>query len=133
MVDEDAPSDIITGDDRTAEFLEPPGIAYAELNNVQQKILTELLEAYTKNYTDKFSASFMEKIKKTGIEKLHFAWAGSLEPGRGHYYRIQSPAVLIEYDNTQNNADHVHSVVRDLTNDFGRDMLREHYKKAHKH
>jgi hypothetical protein len=73
----------------------------------------------------------MEKIKKAGVEKLTFAWAGSLKPGAGYYYRIQGPMLLIELDNTQNNANHVHSVVRDLTNDFGEDIFREHYEKEH--
>ena len=73
----------------------------------------------------------MEKIENAGIENLTFAWAGSLQPGAGHYYRIQGPMLLIEYDNTQNNANHVHTVVRDLTNDFAEDILREHYQKEH--
>ncbi|MDH3711552.1 MAG: DUF3500 domain-containing protein, partial [Cyclobacteriaceae bacterium] len=56
---------------------------------------------------------------------------GSLKPGKGHYYRIQGPTLLIEYDNIQNNANHVHSVVRDLTNDYAEDLLRKHYQKDH--
>jgi hypothetical protein len=70
----------------------------------------------------------MQKIKKTGFEKLIFAWAGSTERGSAHYYRIVGPTILIEYDNTQNNANHVHTVVRDLTNDFGEDVLKKHYE-----
>ncbi len=73
-----------------------------------------------------------DKINKAGIKNLYFAWSGSLNPGTGHYYRIQGPMLLIEYDNIQNNANHVHSVVRDLTNDFAEDILREHYLKEHK-
>ena len=67
------------------------------------------------------------------MDELHFAWAGSLKPGSGHYYRIQGPVLLIEYDNVQNDANHVHTVVRDLTNDFGEDMLKEHYEHGHQH
>ena len=73
----------------------------------------------------------MEKIKKAGIENLSFAWAGSLKPGAGHYYRIQGPMLLIEYDNTQNNANHVHSVWRDFDHDFGVDLLKAHRDTAH--
>ena len=62
-----------------------------------------------------------------GIEKVRFAWAGGLERGQPHYYRIQGPTFLVEYDNTQNNANHVHSVWRDLQNDFGEDVLKNHY------
>ena len=95
-------------------------------------MLIRLLDVYVRNYELGFSNKLMDKIKKAGIENLSFAWAGSLKPGAGHYYRIQGPMLLIELDNTQNNANHVHTVVRDLTNDFGEDILREHYQKEHK-
>mgnify|MGYP003581174027 CR=1 FL=1 len=72
-----------------------------------------------------------EKITAAGKDKIHFTWAGGLRRGEGHYYRIQGPTFLIEYDNTQNNANHVHTVVRDLTNDFAEDILKEHYRKEH--
>lgn len=94
-------------------------------------MLLSLLDVYVKNYELGFSTTLMNKIKKAGIENLSFAWAGSLKPGRGHYYRIQGPMLLIEFDNTQNNANHIHTVVRDLTNDFAEDILREHYAKEH--
>lgn len=126
-----APSEIITGNNRKAEFQEPKGLGYNEMNEQQKKLLMQLLNVYVKNYQLGFSKRLMEKIGKAGIENLSFAWAGSLQPGAGHYYRIQGPMLLIEYDNTQNNANHVHSVVRDLTNDFAEDILREHYKKDH--
>ena len=74
----------------------------------------------------------MDKIKNAGIDNLHFAWAGSLAAGVANYYRIQGPMLLIEYDNTQNNANHVHTTVRDLKDDFAEDILREHYAKEHK-
>ena len=90
-----------------------------------------LLDVYVKNYELGFSTTLMNKIKAAGIENLSFAWAGSLKPGKGHYYRIQGPMLLIEFDNTQNNANHIHSVVRDLTNDFAEDILKEHYLKEH--
>ena len=64
-------------------------------------------------------------------KKIFFAWGGSTEVGQGHYYRIQGPTFLLEYDNTQNNANHVHAVWRDLTNDFGEDILRKHYDESH--
>jgi hypothetical protein len=73
----------------------------------------------------------MAKIKAAGIEKVAFAWAGPVERGQKHYYRVQGPTFLIEFDNTQNNGNHVHSVWRDFAGDFGRDLLREHIKTAH--
>ncbi len=123
--------DIITGNNRHARQLEPAGISYGELDDHQKKILLNLLDVYVENYQLGFSKRLMEKIRQAGIENLSFAWAGSLQPGEGHYYRIQGPTLLIEYDNTQNNANHAHTVVRDLTNDFAEDILREHYKSHH--
>lgn len=128
---ETAPSEIITGNDRRAKGLEPKGIRYTEMNEDQKKQFLELLDVYVKNYQLGFSSKLMAKIKKAGIENLYFAWAGSLKPGAGHYYRIQGPMLLIEYDNTQTNANHVHTIVRDLTNDFAEDILREHYENEH--
>lgn len=123
--------DILSENKRKASSLTPTGILYAELNEQQQKTFLTLLDVYVKNYELGFSKTLMDKIKKSGIENLSFAWAGSLRPGRGHYYRIQGPMLLIEFDNTQNDANHIHSVVRDLTNDFAEDILKEHYEKDH--
>jgi hypothetical protein len=73
----------------------------------------------------------MDAVKKAGLANLHFAWLGSSDRGKGQYYRIQGPTFLIEYDNTQNNANHVHSVWRDFKGDFGLDMLASHYQQFH--
>ena len=73
----------------------------------------------------------LEQVKKAG-SNLFFAWAGVEEKGGPHYYRIQAPAFLIEYDNTQNNANHIHSVWRDYEGDFGLDLLKKHYETSHK-
>jgi len=97
----------------------------------QRKSFTQLLDVYVKNYEFGFSSKLMAKIEKAGLDNLHFAWAGSLKPGTGYYYRIQGPMLIIELDNTQNNSNHVHTTVRDLTNDFAEDILREHYAKEH--
>ena len=72
-------------------------------------------------------------IQKAGFEKIGFVWAGGLEPGQGHYYRVQGPTFLLEYDNTQNHAYHVHAVWREFTNDFGEDLLKEHYEHSPHH
>jgi hypothetical protein len=131
VVADKAPAEIITGNQRRAELQEPKGLGFADMNEQQKKLFLQLLNVYIKNYQMGFSKRLMQKIEKAGIENLSFAWAGSLQPGAGHYYRIQGPMLLIEYDNTQNNANHVHTVVRDLTNDFAEDILREHYQKDH--
>lgn len=126
-----APREMFTLAEREATPLEPKGISYGDMTAAQQKMLLSLLDVYVKNYAFGFSNRLMKKIQDAGIENLSFAWAGSLQPGAGHYYRIQGPILLIEYDNTQTNANHVHTAVRDLTDDFAYDILREHYAREH--
>jgi hypothetical protein len=126
-----APEEIITRNHRNVEIIEPRGIYFAALNDHQKSIFKKLLNVYMENYEPGFSETLISKIEQAGLDNLSFAWAGSLKPGVAHYYRIQGPVILIEYDNTQNNANHVHSVVRDLTNDFGEDILKKHYRHDH--
>ena len=128
---EDAPNDIASLTKRKAQALEPLGISYTALSEDQREVLLQLLNVYLTSFEANFEVEFWKKIKKSGVENLSFAWAGSLQPGSGHYYRIQGPTLLIEYDNTQNNANHAHAVIRDLTNDYGADVLKEHYKRHH--
>ncbi len=128
---ETALPEIVMTNKRKAQLIEPLGLTYREMDAAQQKIFMRLLDVYVKNYQFDFSNRLMEKITKAGIENLSFSWAGALTTGIGNYYRIQGPMLLIEYDNTQNNANHVHTAVRDLTNDFAEDILREHYLKEH--
>ena len=127
-----APAEILTGDSRKAMINDPKGILYNELNGTQQKIFMKLLSIYIHRYTRLFAMGMMQEIEAAGLNNLRFAWAGEQQPAIGHpnYYRIQGPTIIIEYDNTQNNANHVHSVIRDLKNDFGGDELLEHYNKV---
>lgn len=129
-----APADILTSNSRKAIINDPKGILYSELNKDQQGILMQLLSVYIHRYTRSFANVMMKEIETAGLNNLRFAWAGTMKPGIGnpHYYRITGPTIIIEYDNTQNNANHVHSVVRDLKLDFGGDQLLEHYN-ASKH
>ncbi len=131
IISDEAPSEIITAADRKAMIEHPQGILYSDLNSLQQKMFIELLSVYIHRYTRLFALIMMKEIEATGLDKLRFAWAGAQQPGIGHphYYRIQGPTIIIEYDNTQNNANHVHTVVRDLKNDFGGDELLDHYHK----
>lgn len=128
---EEAPQEILTGNSRKVTNLEPRGLSFKALTAEQKNIFLQLLDVFVKNYEFGFSKTLMEKIKKARLENLSFAWAGGLQYGVPHYYRIQGPMLLIEYDNIQNNANHVHTAVRDLTNDYAEDILREHYLKDH--
>lgn len=133
VISEKALTEIITFASRKAVIDHPQGIYYSELNKEQQALLLQLTEVYIHRYTKLFADDMIKEIKEAGIDKLQFAWAGAQQKGStdGYYYRIQGPTIIIEYDNTQNNANHVHSVLRDLKHDFGGDELAEHYRKDH--
>ncbi|MES2517255.1 MAG: DUF3500 domain-containing protein [Bacteroidota bacterium] len=111
------------------------GIKFSEMDKEQQLKLVQLINFYVERYPFGFAREFMDKIEKAGLKNLVFTWMGAKEAkigNGGHYYRIQNDVLLIEYDNTQNNANHIHTVVRDLTNDFGEDILQKHYQQEHK-
>jgi hypothetical protein len=122
-----APHEIITGNSRRVTALKPVGISAAELDRAQRKIFMDLLREYVFRYRDELADADWKKIERAGPARLHFGWAGGTGPGEGHYYRIQGPTFLMEYDKTQDNANHIHTVWRDLENDFGEDLLRQHY------
>ena len=129
IIQAEAPADILTGNQRKAVLEKPVGLSVGEMNAEQQQVFRQLLNAYLQNYHKPLANYQFGKLERAGFSQLHFAWAGSTDRRSGHYYRIQGPTLLIEYDNTQNNANHVHTVVRDLTNDFGEDALQEHYRR----
>ncbi len=128
-----APDGIITGTSRKVGLKNFVGLAALKLNGAQRGLLMRLVEEYVNNMRPDFAHSQLKRIEAAGIEKIHFAWAGGTERGQPHYYRVHSPTLLIEYDNTQSNANHIHSVCRDLENDFGEDMLLKHYKESNHH
>jgi hypothetical protein len=128
---ERAPRDIITGSDRVAKPLSPAGLAGAQMTREQRATLEKLLHVYLGRFLDEISTLTRDRVLSGGVEAVHFAWAGGLEAGQGHYYRLQGPSFLVEYDNTQNGANHIHTTFRDFERDFGRDLLREHYERSH--
>jgi len=130
IINAEAPGDIITAANRQAIISDTKGILYSELDDTQQKKFLQLLSIYIHRYTRLFAMQMMQEIENAGLTNLWFTWAGAQQPGAPHYYRIQGPTIIIEYDNTQNNANHVHTVIRDLKYDFGGDELLEHYKKS---
>jgi hypothetical protein len=123
--------DIVTGESREPKMGAAVGLPASKMNSKQVQMLTALLEEYAYRMSPDVAEETMKEVRKVGIAKLYFAWAGSEKRGEPHYYRIQGPDFVVEYDNTQNNANHIHSVWRDLKNDFGVDALRQHYKSAH--
>lgn len=133
VTDKTAPRDIITFNNRKAVLDGTAGIGYAELTPLQKQKLLQLIDVYVHRFTKLFAEDMLKEIQQAGLANIRFAWAGEKQPGIGnpHYYRVQGPSFIIEYDNTQNNANHVHSVLRDLKHDFGGDELLAHYKAAH--
>jgi hypothetical protein len=132
VVTQNAPADIISTNLRKAEPLKPAGLQTNKLGQKQQEILMTLLEEYASRHAPDIAAVRLDKIRAAGLRNIHFAWAGGFEKGQAHYYRIQGPSFLVEYDNIQNNANHIHTVWRDFENDFGRDLLALHYKQDHR-
>ncbi|WP_162416959.1 DUF3500 domain-containing protein [Cyclobacterium roseum] len=130
---EKVPYDILTSNDRRASLLQPLGIPYSALNPDQQQLFQELVTLYLSRFTPAYQGLLQDRIQEQGWADFAFAWAGSEinAVGEPHYYRIQGADLLIEYDNIQNDANHVHTVVRDLQNDFGGDLLLSHYQKNH--
>ncbi|MEX2581048.1 MAG: DUF3500 domain-containing protein [Verrucomicrobiales bacterium] len=131
VVEEKAPRDILTSAEPTVVSLGDAGIGWGDLDDAQRANLRELVEVYVRRIRTEVAEDELALIEAAGWEKLVFSWAGGLEKGEPHYYRVQGPAFLLEYANTQNNANHVHAVWRDFQGDFGRDVLKEHYRNAH--
>jgi len=123
-----APKEMITGNQRKVMLLNPPGLPAAKMSGKQKDALLTLLRDYAFRHRPEIAEADLKKIDRAGFGKVTFAWAGSLQPGEGHYYRIQGPTFLLEFDDTQNNANHIHTVWRDFDNDFGEDVLRHHYE-----
>lgn len=128
LIRETAFSDILTGNDREVK-LESQGLPAADMSEGERRALRSLIEIYTARFVGSASHEVLDRMDRAGFEKVQFAWAGGLQPGQPHYYRVHGPTLLIEYDNTQNGANHIHTVYRDLERDFGGDLLRAHYRR----
>ncbi len=127
------PRDIETRELRQADPGPPRGLSLREMTQHQADLLMRLVEKYAYRIRAELADLELAEIRSAGVEEIHFGWAGGSEPGEPHYYRIQGPTFLIEYDNRQNGANHIHSVWRDLTGDFGDDLLAEHYARSPHH
>jgi hypothetical protein len=131
IVDQKAYNDILTSNSRRAALKgQASGLSASKMTAKQFDRFMALLDEYAHNLPDQVAEAREAQIKKAGKD-IFFAWAGGLERGDPHYYRIQSPTFLIEYDNSQDEANHIHSVWRDFTGDFGEDLLKQHYQASH--
>ncbi len=129
LVSQEAYPEIVTGTESYAKLEKFEGLSYRDMTEQQQAKLTDLIQLHLNIMKPEVFEEQWNKIVDRGLENLYFAWAGGLEKGQKHYYRIHGPATIIEYDNAQNNGNHAHIVWRDTEDDFGRDLLKEHHQK----
>ena len=126
-------TDIVTTNAEQVGPLKPEGVLAVDFTHDQKIILNKLIVAYLLNMPPEIAKVRMKKISAEDMNAIRFGWAGATEPGKAHYYRVQGKSFLIEFDNTQNNANHIHTVWRDFNGDFGRDLLWEHYHDTKHH
>jgi len=135
IVDPVAPDDLLTKNYRKVEpGMMPAGIGLAGLGGGQRDLLVRLIRHYVERIADDLAPNEWAKIEGAGLDRVTFAWAGPLEKAKynGHYYNVTGPTFMLEYDNTQQDANHIHSVWRDFTNDWAEDILANHLT-THKH
>lgn len=131
LIDAVAPADILTRNDPRVDIGSPAGLPGSDMTDTQQQALMNLIIEYASRLPEDVADMRLNQIDRDGRYAIHFAWAGPSTPGEPHYYRLHGPGFLIEYDNTQNHANHIHSVWRDFRNDWGEDMLASHYAESH--
>ena len=126
----EAPKEIFN-DPKRVDPTKPEGIPRSQLTPEQQAMLMKVIKEYVFRCRPDVAAEDLARIEKAGLDKIYFAWAGGLDLGQPHYYRVQGGNFVLEYDNTQNDANHVHSLWRDFDNDFDMDALKAHHDAAH--
>ena len=131
IIDTKAPDDILTAANRKALLSDERGLGVSEMIPSQQRLVDRILAEYVGRLRENLAEPILLRVNRQAGEKLVFAWAGGTQKGDKHYYRIKGRTFLLEYDNTQNGANHVHAVWRDLNNDFGEDVLAAHLKAEH--
>ena len=125
-----APAEVLNDPNRP-DRTKPAGIAWDQLTAAQQAQLAQVIKAQLFRCREDVATAEWVRIEQAGFANVHFAWAGGIERGEPHYYRVQNDAFVVEYDNTQNHANHVHSLWRDWDHDFGGDLLKRHRDEAH--
>jgi hypothetical protein len=126
----EAPKEIFN-DPKRPDPTKPEGLPFSKMTAEQQATLVKIIKEYLFRCRTDVAAEEFAKIEKSGLGNVYFAWAGGFELGQPHYYRVQNTAFVLEYDNTQNNANHVHSIWREFGGDFGADLLKQHVSEGH--
>jgi Spy/CpxP family protein refolding chaperone len=130
VIADKAPADIFTAAEKKVGPLEDRGVRAGDLTEPQRQQLRALIEEYVRRVRPELADADLKAIAAAGPENIRFAWMGGLEPGEGHYYRVQGATFLLEYDNVQNNNNHIHAVWRSFDGDFGEDLLRKHHAES---
>lgn len=120
--------EIVASPQREQDLGNPKGLLLGEMAGAQRTLVEALMDRFLGTLAADLLAQQKQRVMEQGLATFRFAWAGSLLPGEAHYFRVHGPATLVEHDNTQNGANHIHAVWRDLTADFGRDALADHYR-----
>jgi hypothetical protein len=103
--------------------LEPVGVLARDLPSGAQRRVREIVRTYLANHPPAVERKALARVERAGLERTRFGWAGSTRPGVPHYYRLQGPTFVLEFDNSRNSGTHIHSVWRDFERDFGRHLL----------
>ncbi len=133
IIHDKAPWDILSYNASKHTVHDEEGLAGAELNGTQKEILLALISDYVSQLPSEVAKERLDAIREQGLDRFRLVWAGGVDRGRDHYYRIHGPTLLLEYDNTQSNANHIHTVWRSFENDLGEDLLRKHYEESEHH
>ena len=131
IFDDVAPTNVVTGADLVVDPLDPVGIQGSALSSAQQEMLMAVVDSYVGLMADDVAELRRAAVAEGGVEDTWFAWAGPTARGEVAYYRVQGPNFLIEFDNTQEDPNHIHAAYRDFDGDLGRDLLREHVAQEH--
>ena len=121
--------EILTSNQEATEFIPNNGISYRQLNRGQKKQLNKIIYLHLDRMEKAVSQKARQMLEVENWNNITFSWAGKIEKLKAHYYRIQGQSFLIEYDNSQDKANHIHVVWREFKGDFGKDLIREHYLK----
>ena len=122
----EAPYDILTYNASRVSLPPEEGLPASKMNDTQKDILRNLVNVYVNQVRTDMAQEKLQRLEEEGFDGLHWAWGGPVEDGKAHYYRIHGGNFVVEFDNRQNGANHIHSVWRDVENDFANDVLREH-------
>ena len=131
MIYDEAPADIITFNASRASLPKEEGLPATAMTGTQREMLMTLASEYVTRIRADLAEEKLTALREGGLEKIHLAWGGPIDRTQPHYYRLHGGDFVVEYDNRQNGANHIHSVLRDVGNDFAADVMRDHLLMYH--